>query len=603
MIRRKKYLVLILGVVFLGAGLLARWIAPSVSISVAEPRRMTYQDGVAAANWAYEGLALMSDAATGAPQARYSLSEQVLHRYSYDPPPDENSDPLVADFWVGLAPLSAYLATGDEKFLTAARHTADLLEDVLPETGLVPLYDFSTQVCIEEGRIMTGTNGQASILEYVSYLARIDADYRPLLGKLADGLCRYALQPETDLAWFQIQPATGAPVYSASFGFETQLGSQSVSCAQALLAAYNTDPDQERWLKTALRILQAIWQLRDPDTNLLAEVYDLEHQQPGTRLYPYQDFRYDDMGGVYLRGLTMAYQITGDPEIRAIAEPYMSALLQGTWDTGINGGAFRYLNTTHGEPAARLVETMHGLFIATLLKANDVFYAGANQEIIRACTAHAQHTIVDGFGLRNGMVPHQLGRDGRVVNASSDSQLAYAVLQFPLGYERLSQITENPAFRQASNQILSILLERHKIEAGQGQVPGYVNIVETQPPYGFEHDYARPEYLWQAFFLPAYLLYNSLHPSAEVTIGWDQDEAPGVFGLVCDMPYWNERQVFWQDGALHLAWVSGSGSLDMRDIGLRIREVTMDQQGYADYTEDVVHTQPGRHTYEIWFAD
>ena len=78
---------------------------------------------------------------------------------------------------------------------------------------------------------------------------------------------------------------------SKSYGYESQLGSQSATCAEALLSAYETAPSNEEYNQKALDILEAIWKCRNKKTNLISEVYDVKNNRVGSKLYPYKDFR------------------------------------------------------------------------------------------------------------------------------------------------------------------------------------------------------------------------------------------------------------------------------------------------------------------------
>ena len=115
----------------------------------------------------------------------------------------------------------------------------------------------------------------------------------------------------------------------------------------------------------------------------------------------------------------------------------------------------RYLQLVSGESKSSSVEIMHGLFISTLLNANEIFYSGENSNIIQKCSVNADHTIVDGFALKNGMAPHLINKYGDYQNKTNDSQLGYAVLQYPYGYKKIkSQVTGDDEYRQVDGDIV-----------------------------------------------------------------------------------------------------------------------------------------------------
>lgn len=560
---------------------------------------LTYKDGINAVSLAYTGLKFITDKKTGVPIG-FLDKNNVINQFNYKKSLSENSSVAkVADFNMGLSTVSAYMGTGDKKFLKVAEATADLLEEVLPENGIVPCYNFKTRKNTYNNIIMTGSNGQATILEYISFLAKINPKYTKLMDKLAEGLINHGISKRNNLAWFQINSQSGYPVYSQQYGYESELGSQSVTCAEALLSAYETSPSKDEYKQKALDILKAIWKCRNRRTNLISEIYDIKNNRRGSRLYPGKNFRYDDMGGAYIRGLCMAYSITKDPNIEDIALQYIPALIEGTWDTSINGGAFRYLSNIYGEPKSSSVEIMHGLFIATLLNANDTFYAGTNSDIIQKCSLNADHTIVDGFAVKNGMAPHLINNDGNYENQNSDSQLGYAVLQYPYGYEKLSEVTGDDKYRETDNKIVKTLLERHKIGNNKTSPKGFLNIVETTPPYGFEENYSLPKLMFQEMYLASYLLYNSIHPSKDVKVDWYNGYNPSVFGLVNDMPFWDINNVSFQGNELVLSKVTGKGSLDLTDMGFNIESVKKDGASYKNYKGNLVYTEAGTHKYSI----
>ena len=123
-----------------------------------------------------------------------------------------SDDAKVADFNLGLSTISAYMSTGDEKFLEIAENTADLLNSVLPKNGIVPCYKFSANKNADNNIIATGASGQATILEYVSFLAKVDSKYIPLMNKLANALMKYGINKRNNLAWLKINSGDGTPV-------------------------------------------------------------------------------------------------------------------------------------------------------------------------------------------------------------------------------------------------------------------------------------------------------------------------------------------------------------------------------------------------------
>ncbi len=344
-------------------------------------------------------------------------------------------------FDIGLASLSLYYATGETKYLEQAKETAALLDSLVLKNGLIPEYYLNKKVN-PNSILYPGTWGQSNTLCFICALSEIDSSYKTLCKKLADGLLTYGLNHKNNLAYFQVYAISGQPYNSKEFGYESQLGSSSCAISQSLLFVYKLFPTEKKYLNESLKILKSIWNLRDRETNLISECYDVYNNKKAERLYPANQFRYDDMGGSYIRALTFAYQISGDKEIQAILNQYIEALLKYTWDERLGGGAFRYLSdvTGHGTPQ---VETMYGLFIASLIESSQYVNNNIKKVIIEKCSEHADNIYLTDFGVKNFMIPHNISQDGRYTAKTNDSQLAYAVIQFPLGMSLLTQATNN----------------------------------------------------------------------------------------------------------------------------------------------------------------
>jgi len=218
---------------------------------------------------------------------------------------------------------------------------------------------------------------------------------------------------------------------------------------------------------------------------------------------------------------------------------------------------------------------------------------------------HADNIFVSGFGLKNDMVPHQLnGETGGYWNSKSDSQLNYAAIQFPFGMELLSQESGSSIYRLTSNRVINGLLDRSKVGNNISQPQGYADITETQPPYGFETEYGSPSFMTQIFYLPTYILFNSIHPSAGVTVDWQNGLPPGVFGLVSNTPFFDRKlvDVYVNDKTIRFSKVTGSGSIDLDDIGFgHIKKVTVDEKAYDSFTETKITTLNGTHSYQIFW--
>lgn len=547
---------------------------------------ITYRDGVEAADYSFEGLKSFLDMKTGVPVQPFNYNTKTNGEY--------------LDFVTGLSTISAYMATGDEKYIRVARSTANFLNSNLSERNLVPVYSYIKDRKVDGGKLLCGSGGQATVLEFTAYLANYDPTYMSLMHKLAIGLMENCINPSNNLCWFQVNCTTGKPIKSEEFGYESQLGSQSISCAQALLAAYEADKSKIEYKEKAISILLAVWNTRDRKTNLISETWDISNNKVGRKLYPYECFRYDDMCGSYIRGLSMAYLITKDIRIEQVAKQYIDSVIKYTFDTTINGGAFRYLTDTKGNSKANCIETMHGLFISTLLQANYVFYEGKNKVIVEKCTLSAEHTIGSNIGIKNGMCPHAVSNNGEYLYKHNDSQLGYSILQYPFGYSLLSQVTKNSKYRAISNEVYRMFLLRHKIRDNVPVPKGYLNIVETTEPYGIEKDYLSPQWMYQAMYVPAYLLYNSIQVSEGVRIYWYHQYPPSVFGLVNDMPFWNIENVNVIKNRIILNKVDGKGTIDLNDLGYDLKDVYIDgKRNTKALIGNKIETQEGIHKYEI----
>lgn len=504
----------------------------------------------------------------------------------------------------GFAPISLYMATGEEKYLELPSRTADFLEQVMKDTNLIPDYQLNDKT-VEPCDVIMGDNGQTKILEYVAYLAKYNKKYLPLMNRLAKGVIDHGINLANDLAWYAVDSDTGEPVENQAFGYEAHLGGNTSCTAEALLAAYETDHSKAIYLQEAEKMLLAVWNCRNSKTGLIPESWDTMNNKVGSKLYPYSDFRYDDMGGVYIRSLILAYKLSGKNEFKEILNSYTPNLVNHIWNKNIDGGAFRYLNPSGGGPQDYIgLETMHGLFTATLLQALPYLKSDKERYVLNKVITNADHVMLDEFGIRNGLIPHQINYDGNYVNSKSDSELCYSVIQYPFGYEYLSQITGNNAYREKDNKCLRVLIDKASTGDDETSPEGILSVIETTPPYSYENEYGSPDWMVQALYFPAYLLYNSIHPSKGVSISWHHDNQPSVFGLLTDMPYWDTNNVKLdvKNKKLLLSQVTGKGIVDLTDLQFgNIEEVKEDGNRKNLFNAEVLYTEEGTHSYEIQF--
>lgn len=507
-------------------------------------------------------------------------------------------------FEIGLAAISMYYSTGDDKYLKLSKETASLLDSLLPENGLIPEY-FLDKKINPISIIYPGTWGQSNTLCFVSALSEIDSSYKPLCKKLADGLLKYGINPKNNLAYFQVNAINGQPYYSKELGYESQLGSSSCAVAQSLLFAFKILPTESKYLNTSLKILKSIWELRNPKTNLIPECYDVYNNRKAEKLYPVNEFRYDDMGGAYVRALTFAYQQSHDKEIRKILNTYINTLLEYTWDKKIGGGGFRYLNDLDGNGAPQ-VETMYGLFIASLIEASQYTERDLKKIIIKKCREHADNVYLTDYGVKSFMIPHNVSKGGEYTAKTNDSQLAYAVVQFPLGMSLLTQVTNDYNYLYRTNYIINTLLERHKVGDNIKSPLGFVNILETQYPYNFEMDYSSPSWCFELMYLPSYMLFAGIIPNEKVKVNWLFDSSPCVFGLVAGMPYWDLKKVNFKmsEKNLNLTDVDSDvgGEINFELLGYKkIDKVLVDGNPYFSFRNNKLLTMTGHHLYKIYF--
>ena len=486
--------------------------------------------------------------------------------------------------------ISIFMATKDEKYLKYAKEGAEYVSENTSDIGVVNFY--------KSDNISTAVD-QASVLYMISYIAMVDDEYIDLMERLADGIINNFINEDNNLVWAKVNSITGEPINDKDYGYESQFSNYTLKSAQALLIAYKFLPEKIQYKEKALDILNSIWERRDSETNLIPESWDVLYDQAGSRLYPYNDFRYDDMGGVYIRTLMLAYNLTEDDKIMDILKVYTPALVDGIWDESINGGAFRYLNTTKGETSSTpMIETMHGLFTATLIEASKLI---DNKEILDKCIENADNILINRFGIKNSMVPHALDNAGNYLNVNSDSQLGYAVIQFPLGYNMLSNVTGNDEYRNISDELIETFLERHKSNGEEIPI-GYIDKIETIEPYGLEENYSKSHWMSQITYLPSYLLYNSIQIEGDVKINWEFNQEPNVLGLVDDIPIWDTDLVSMdlKNKTLKLKEVTGEGIINLDSIGFgKISKVFIDGKKYRKFADNEIEIKEGTHSYEV----
>lgn len=550
--------------------------------------KLTFKDSLDAVNYALSGYEFLHSKSLGiSQQYNYQTKSTIDDRY----------------LAMNLSLISSFLATGDTKYIDYVRKTSDYLNTILPTTGLVPAIPAKDGIKSDSTTYLGG-EGQLQAVQAIAFLAQEDKKYLPLMHKLTDALITYGINSSNNLTWYQVNTLTGKESPTIGSSYETQLGQNCSIFAQSLLIAYETDPSKLQYKQKALDILKAIWNCRDKSNNLIPEVWDVKQNKPGKNLYPYSDFRYDDMGGAYLRALTLAYQITKDNEILEILKTYSNSLINAIWDKNFNGGAFRYLTHLDGTPSAETIETMYGLFIGTLLETEQLL--GQPKGILyQRSIEHANNIFISGFGLKNNMVPHQLnGQTGGYWGNNSDSQLNYAIIQFPFGMELLSQESGKSIYRLTSNRVINAFLDHSKVGDNVKEPQGYVDITETQSPYGFELDYGVPKYMSQIFYLPIYMLFNSIHPSAGVKINWQNGMPIGVLGLASNMPFFDRRlvNIDVKNKSICFSEVTGAGSIDLGDLGFgSIKKVIVDNHDIDFFTESKITTLNGTHSYQVYW--
>ena len=198
------------------------------------------------------------------------------------------------------------------------------------------------------------------------------------------------------------------------------------------------------------------------------------------------------------------------------------------------------------------------------------------------------------------MVPHALDNAGNYLNVNSDSQLGYAVIQFPLGYNMLSNVTGNDEYRNISDELIETFLERHKSNGEEIPI-GYIDKIETIEPYGLEENYSKSHWMSQITYLPSYLLYNSIQIEGDVKINWEFNQEPNVLGLVDDIPIWDTDLVSMdlKNKTLKLKEVTGEGIINLDSIGFgKISKVFIDGKKYRKFADNEIEIQEGTHSYE-----
>lgn len=510
-------------------------------------------------------------------------------------------------FNIGLSCISMYYATGVEKFLDVAKKTADLLNRKLPQTGLIPEIEWKdSNIVLANDSVTFMSPTQATLLEFVCHLAKIDSSYDQLVVKLSDGIINYGLNSKSGQVYQAVNTYSGLAIHFPEIGYESQLGSVSSNVAQALLTAYDVTKNVS-YKQTALRILKSIWERRNINTNLIPETWDIVKDSVGLKMYPYGDFRFDDMGGAYLRALMPAYSLTGDKEILSIINLYTASLLKYVWDERIAGGGFRYFTSTVSGKGSEQLETMYGLFIGTMLRCSKYLSdENLKQDILMKCQEHADHIFMTNYGVKNFMIPHSLSEDGKYSQKTNDSQLGYAVLQFPYGMQLLSTMTGDNNYRERCFQIVDTMIERYAIGDNIHSPKGYVNILETKPPFGFEIDYSSPKWCYMFEFLPSYLLYSSVQPSQGVQINWQDENEPNVYFLVEGMPYWDLNKVkFDFEQKTFFCEVNSkeeNGYVKFDDLGFSgIKTVSCDDVFFNKFQGNKLEVRKGKHFYKIFF--
>ncbi|MGV9012720.1 MAG: glycoside hydrolase family 47 protein [Flavobacteriales bacterium] len=508
-------------------------------------------------------------------------------------------------FLTGLSCISTFEATGDSAFLFIAQRTAHELGHWLPPSGILPELTVTNELVSSHSAVVfVGT--QANVLSLVSMVSMHDSTCIQLVHRLAQGVLNHCLDARTGVAYQNIESPDGTPHRSSETGMEAQLGSSSCFVAEALALASEATGDPT-YVEAAVRVLNSIWAKRNKQTGLVSEVWDLDKDSVGTHLYPGNMFRFDDMGGAYLRALRCVYDISADKDLLQIAREYTSALLDGVWDKNIAGGAFRYLNHVDGSESDPQLETMYGLFIGTLLSNTEMIGdPDLGKRVLDRCKAHADHVLLSGYGLKHFMVPHNLSEGGQYTNAHNDSQLAYAALQFPYGLAQLSHAANDPVYWQLARQLYDTLLERHVIRDTLIAPPGYIDMVETTPPFLPEKDYYSFGWCREMLFAPAYMLYASIRPGPGVDIDWYHDGQPIVLGLDNGAMHWDPSKVSINKEAhtLHFttATYSATGTVDLGELGLgEIATVSTDDGTSVEHKGMRIRVLQGNHGYQVSF--
>ena len=472
-------------------------------------------------------------------------------------------------FWLLDASLWMYLITGDEEYLKQARKVADDIDMYLVnEKNLVHVY------LVQQYPLESHQSTNKYVLESVSKLALIDPNYNYLVEKLADGMIRYEIEPNTNLIHTYVFPNGTVHTNEMYFSYGGDVA------IKGLLNAYEATSN-ETYLLQARNSITSYWDLRNKTTNLVPSWVFSDTKETK------EDFMQQYAAGAYLKILLHYYYLTGDQVIYNIIEEYTDAIISYMWD----GKRWDYRINTDGSIRSEVVE-------GNFAKLDDALFLVYELDKEKFYDAYEKAKLDYDFSFQNdfvstnSLIKHSVTDNGDDSAFESTIWFAFPIIQNTA--MRLYHDTQDDLYLEKLNEYYNSVIQHHKRELG------YIDSID---PYTFQDHSSGYSLAKLGTGIIANKIFSTIKPSPTVKIIWttigDTYLDEPFIETFYDSGWFNAVKFNYAKKEIRFEMIMGEGTITFPE---KIVSVTINDEAYTNFDENILQTISGTNSYTVKLA-